>query len=207
VTRISHAEFSAAQQDFTRWWQAKQSPPASGRRLGYAQVVKLSIYRFHKEQGNRDVALAHFDQLVAGRLTNAQKIYRARLQLESYADWHEGSGVIVADHRVRLSLPLGNDVMFGGEISRVDVVGTRYRGVLLMSPISRNWQQETRMRLIQLAVARKYERQEEDVSVAVQLLDGNDLNEVTFDSGQLGTALEGANRIAERIRRALRRHR
>lgn len=205
MIRISHTEFSSAQQDFPRWWRAKQTPTTSGRMLGYAQVVKLSIYKFHKEQGNRASALAHFDRLVTGRLTNAQKIFRARLQLESYVDWYARSAVIVADQRVRLSLSLGADVVFGGEISRLDVSGNRYRAVLLSPAAPRNWQSETRIPLIQLAIARKYERDDQDVAVGVQLLDGTGLAEVTFGFDELATALATANRIADRVRRSLRR--
>ena len=127
MIRISHSELAAAQQDFAAWWRAKQAPTAGGRRLGYAQAVKLAIYKYHSLQANRSASLAHFDQLVSARLTNAQRIAQARLQLQAYIDWVEDSGVIVADHRVRLNLPLDGEVVLGGEISRIDMIPTGYR--------------------------------------------------------------------------------
>lgn len=104
MIRISHVELAAAQQDFAAWWRTKQAPATGGRRLGYAQAVKLAIYKYHSLQANGPASLAHFDQLVSARLTNAQRIAQARLQLQAYIDWVEGSGVIVADHRVRLNM-------------------------------------------------------------------------------------------------------
>ena len=91
MIRISHSELAAAQQDFATWWRAKQAPTTGGRRLGYAQVVKLAIYKYHSLQGNRQGSLAHFDQLVSTRLTNVQRIAQARLQLQAYIDWVEHS--------------------------------------------------------------------------------------------------------------------
>lgn len=205
MIRISHAEFADAQRDFAAWWRLKQAPPAAGRSLGYAQAVKLAIYKYHSLQSDRSASLAHFDQLVAARLTNARRIAQARLQLEAYTEWAEHSGVVVADHRVRLSLPLEVDVVLGGEVSRIDLQTTGYRAVLLMARIPPRWQHETRMPLIQLAVADKYQRSPNDVSVGVQLLDGTALGVANFEADARNAALESAVAIARQVRRATRR--
>lgn len=205
MTRISHTELSSAQQDFAGWWRAKQASAAGGRRLGYAQATKLAVYKFHLLQGDRARSLAHFDQLVARSLTNAGKIAQARLQLQAYMDWAEHSGVIVADHRVRLNLPLEIDVALGGEVSRVDIRRRGYRAVLLGTRFSSRWKQEGRMPLIQLAVASKYERAADDVVVAVQLLDGSGLEETSFDTDERDEAFATAVTLARRVRRMLSR--
>lgn len=202
MIRISHAEFADAQRDFAAWWRLKQAPPAAGRSLGYAQAVKLAIYKYHSLQSNRSASLAHFDQLVAARLTNAQRIAQARLQLQAYIEWAEHSGVVVADHRVRLNLTLEVDVMLGGEVSRIDLEPSGYRAVLLMARVPARWQQETRMPLIQLAVADKYQRSPNDVSVGVQLLDGTALTVANFEADARNAALESAVAIARQVRRA-----
>ena len=205
MIRISHSELAAAQQDFATWWRAKQAPTTGGRRLGYAQVVKLAIYKYHSLQGNRQGSLAHFDQLVSTRLTNVQRIAQARLQLQAYIDWVEHSGVIVADHRVRLNLPLEGEVALGGEISRIDMIPTGYRAVLLMARAPARWRQELRMPLIQLAVASRYDRPAADVKVAVQLLDGNGLDEGAFPTDVRDDALRSAVATAQQVKRALAR--
>jgi hypothetical protein len=202
VIRISHAEFADAQRDFAGWWRLKQAPPPAGRSLGYAQAVKLAIYKYHSLQSNRSASLAHFDQLVAARLTNAQRIAQARLQLQAYIEWAEHSGVVVADHRVRLNLTLEVDVVLGGEVSRIDLEPSGYRAVLLMARVPARWQQETRMPLIQLAVADKYQRSPNDVSVGVQLLDGTALTVANFEADARNAALESAVAIARQVRRA-----
>jgi hypothetical protein len=205
VTRISHSELSVAQQDFAAWWRLKQAPATAGRRLGYAQAVKLAIYKYHSTQSNRDASLAHFDQLVTARLTNAQRIAQARLQLQAYMEWTEGSGVIVADHRVRISLALEGDVVLGGEVSRIDLEPKGYRAVLLMAQVPARWRQEPRMPLIQLAIADKYQRSPDEVSVAVQLLDGTALTEAAFAANARDAATASAIAIARQIVRASRR--
>lgn len=202
MIRISHAEFADAQRDFAAWWRLKQAPPAAGRNFGYAQAVKLAIYKYHSLQSNRSASLAHFDQLVAARLTNAQRIAQARLQLQAYIEWAEHSGVVVADHRVRLNLTLEVDVVLGGEVSRIDLEPSGYRAVLLMARVPARWQQETRMPLIQLAVADKYQRSPNDVSVGVQLLDGTALTVANFEADARNAALESAVTIARQVRRA-----
>lgn len=201
MIRISHSELSVAQQDFATWWRQKQAPATAGRRLGYAQAVKLAIYKYHSLQSNRAASLAHFDQLVAARLTNAQRIAQARLQLQAYIDWTERSGVIVADHRVRLNLALEPDVVLGGEVSRIDLEPSGYRAVLLMARVPARWQQESRMPLIQLAIADRYQRSPDDVGVAVQLLDGTALNEATFAAPARETAFASAVAVARQVRR------
>ena len=207
MIRISHAELAAAQQDFAAWWRTKQAPATGGRRLGYAQAVKLAIYKYHSLQANGPASLAHFDQLVSARLTNAQRIAQARLQLQAYIDWVEDSGVIVADHRVRLNLPLDGEVALGGEVSRIDMIPTGYRAVLLMARAPARWKQELRMPLIQLAVANRYDRPATDVRVAVQLLDGNGLDEGAFPTGVRDDALRSAIATAQQVRRMLGRRR
>ena len=207
MIRISHTELAAAQQDFAAWWRTKQAPATGGRRLGYAQAVKLAIYKYHSLQANGPASLAHFDQLVSARLTNAQRIAQARLQLQAYIDWVEDSGVIVADHRVRLNLPLDGEVALGGEISRIDMIPTGYRAVLLMARAPARWKQELRMPLIQLAVANRYDRPAVDVRVAVQLLDGNGLDEGAFPNGVRDDALRSAIATAQQVRRMLGRRR
>ena len=207
MIRISHVELAAAQQDFAAWWRTKQAPATGGRRLGYAQAVKLAIYKYHSLQANGPASLAHFDQLVSARLTNAQRIAQARLQLQAYIDWVEDSGVIVADHRVRLNLPLDGEVALGGEVSRIDMIPTGYRAVLLMARAPARWKQELRMPLIQLAVANRYDRPATDVRVAVQLLDGNGLDEGAFPTGVRDDALRSAIATARQVRRMLGRRR
>lgn len=205
MTRISHFEIGLAQRDFTTWWRARQAPGPSGRRLGYAQAVKLSLYRFHRQNGDRQAALAHFDQLVARRLTNAKKIADARLRLEAYLDWVTQAGVLVADHRVRIALPLSPQVVLGGEVSRLDVTSGGYRAVLLGDRTSPRWRTETRMPLIQLAVGLKYDRPADDVTVAVQLIDGTGLEEASYGSSERERARVGAVAVARRIARQLSR--
>ena len=61
------------------------------------------------------------------------------------------------------------------------------------------------MPLIQLAVADKYKRANTDIDVAVQRLDGSDLEVVTFSRQELPASMDATAAIAHRIQKLLRR--
>ena len=80
-------------------------------------------------------------------------------------------------------------------MSRVDITSDGYRAILLglRKP---TWQQETRMPLIQRAMATKYERPEDEVSVGYQKLDGGELDVATYSQSALNEAENLARQLA-----------
>ncbi len=121
---------------------------------------------------------------------------RRRLyEFDTYIQWYESSGVIVADHRSRLDLDLENGLILGGTVSRLDITNDGYRAILLGSR-KPTWQQETRMPLIQRTMAAKYERPEDEVSVGYQNLDGSDLEVVVYSQTTLNEAENIARQLA-----------
>lgn len=154
-----------------------------------------------KTGGDRANAFAHFEAL-AIRFSDPRRIFDTRVRLESYVDWCEKTEVVVADYRVRLNLPLGRNVQLGGEVSRIDVDGERYRAVLL-GRIPRDWRTETRMPLIQLGVAARLQRDYRDVEVGFQRVDGERLSTVSFDNRRISRAREVGATIAARIETGL----
>lgn len=199
--RISHSEFGAARHDPAAWLRAKQTPVVGGRRLGYAQAVKLAIYKFHSSQGDRSSTLNHFDQMATRHFRNAAKITEARLQLDAYIEWAHDAGVIVADHRIRLNLALHGDIALGGEVSRIDIGPNGYRAVLLSGRAVGGWKQELRMPLIQVAVADRYDRTADEVSVAIQMLDGGGLDEASYSQKDRNSAFDNAVDLAKQLHR------
>jgi hypothetical protein len=89
----------------------------------------------------------------------------------------------------------------GGEVSRVDVIvaDDGYRGILLSDADDPQWQDQLRMPLLQRAIARKFERDEKDVVVGVQRLDGSDLQTHYYGARSIRDAEGEARTLAETI--------
>lgn len=196
--RIPVSELEFCSQDVAGWVRARLNPAGGGPRLGYAGTVKLAIYFFHKS-GNETAARAHLRDLLDRFQGSSQKI-AAEHEFESYLRWYRAHQPIVASHRVRLGLSLGNGVILGGEVSRVDVDVRNggYRAVQLGTPLA-GWRSELRMPLIQLGVAERYQRDAAEVRVGFQQLDGSKLSLVSFSEAELRAAEQRARGVAQRL--------
>jgi hypothetical protein len=86
-----------------------------------------------------------------------------------------------------------------GIISRVDVTSDGYQGVLF-GENQTNWKSQLRMPLIQKALADKYVRPVQDISVGVQAIDDLTLYVVTFSLRQIRQAEEAFMDLGERIK-------
>jgi hypothetical protein len=197
--RISHLEIERCSAN-PRAWVVEQLTSTSRPRWGYAQVTKLSIYRYHRT--NSDEAAFHYfdDILPRVGLREGQRADEQRQNLAAYIDWHRRSSVLVADVRLRIDLQLAANVIMGGEISRIDIALERggYCAVLLtetgaFSP------QELRLPLIQRAIALKYRREEREVWVGFQRLDGTALALTQFPKAAITRALIKARSITAEI--------
>ena len=200
--RISHSELEACRRDVSRWVAAKLNP-AAGPRAGYAGMTKLAIYKFHAT-GDADTARDHLRALL-GRFGDTGKKLSAEYQLDAYIDWAEREGLIVADRKVRLGFDLGSGLLLGGEVSRVDVdLQGGYRAVLL-GACDPDWRDELRTPLLQRAVARHFAREEGEVSIGVQELDGGDLQTVRYSEAEIDAAEARARIVAAQLAREFER--
>jgi hypothetical protein len=125
-------------------------------------------------------------------------------RLDNYILWHKSSGVVVAHTRIRLAHPLGNDVLLGGEITRLDVDPSagRYAAILLTNPPTFD-QDELRWPLIQLAIARQFARDVRLISVGVQDLSGGQIGRRSFSAKALAAAAGEAEGLSSEIQEAI----
>jgi hypothetical protein len=196
--KISHLELEACRRDVVRWVAARLAPGA-GPRAGYAGMTKLAIYRYHAT-GDAGAARDHLRALL-GRFGNEGKKLGAEYELDAYIEWAERSGLIVADRKVRLGYDLSSGISLGGEVSRVDVdLNGGYRAVLL-GTCDPGWRAELRMPLLQRAIADHFSRDEAEISVGVQELDGTGLQTVQYATDQVDEAEERARTVAAQLAR------
>jgi hypothetical protein len=138
--------------------------------------------------------------MIDRNFTNDSRIERLESDFESYVRWHRRSGVIVADSNVRLSYSLGGFLDLGGLISRLDMTDAGYRGIILGGGAP-NWRDQLRMPLIQDAIALKYGRPVDEVTVGVQGPDGGALEEQSYGSADIENARQEFRRLGEGVRR------
>jgi hypothetical protein len=196
--KISHRELEDCRRSPRTWWQARQS--AGGfRSFGYGQALLNAIHRYHRTNSAR-AARAHLQEMIERNFTDEARIDQLQADFASYIRWHRSSGVIVADSNIRLSYSIGSFFDLGGLISRLDVTGDGYRAIILGAGRP-NWQSELRMPLIQSAIALKYGRPVDDVSVGVQEPDGGALQEQSYTSSEIATARREFERLGKGVQR------
>lgn len=198
--RVSAAELGVCRSDPARWVRTKLSPSSGGPRPGFAGVTKLAIYRYHST-GSADVAREHLRTLLARFRSEFMKA-EAEANLDAYIAWCMRESPAVAARKARLNFDLGSGVILGGDVSRVDadIVSGGYRAVLL-GDAPAGWQRELRMPLIQRAIGRGFNRDELDVRVGFQRLDGSNLQVVSFATVDLDAAEQAARELAGAIAR------
>lgn len=196
--RISHRELEACAANPRRWVADRQGRAQFG--WSYDRVARASIYKFHRTSSQAE-ALEYFNQLLPRvRLKDGERAEASRTDLERYIRWSEVQRPLVADTCVRIELPLSAGVALGGEVSRIDVAidENGYRAVII-GAIPMDWTRELRMPLIQRAIARRCRRDEFDVRVGFQRLDGSGLHVVRFTERQIAAALERAETLAAQV--------
>ncbi|MGI9074282.1 MAG: hypothetical protein ACR2JB_23880 [Bryobacteraceae bacterium] len=198
--KISHKQLEECRQQPRQWLVNGARSYTGPRRLGYAQVLQLAIHRYHKDQA-ADAARQHMSTLIArADFRDPIRVDLTEASLDSYIDWHGSSSTITADHRVRLSLDLRGYLALSGELSRVDITPEGYRGILLGVP-PRGWRDQLRMPLLQRALATKYGRPVNEISVGIQDLDGSGLAVTSFSSRRIAEAERGFLDLGNQIRR------
>lgn len=198
--RISHTHLEQCRRNPAAWVASRRSASGSRARWSYSRVTKCAIYKFH-QTGSLAVALDYLRWLCERvHLHTQRRIAAGEEELRAYVAWCQSQGLVVIEHRFRITLPIGSNVLLGGEVSRLDFNTSKggYRAVLLGEPRP-DWRTELRMPLVQQAVALRFSRSPADVSVAVQRLDGSGLAAVRNSAQRIAAAEEEARQLAARI--------
>jgi hypothetical protein len=194
--KISHRELEDCRRSPKAWAQARTS--ASGFfTFGYNQALLNSIHKYHRK-GEAE-ARKHLRALIDEHFTNDSRIDQLEDDFDSYVKWHRQSGIVVADSNIRIAYSIGGFLELGGLISRLDMMSPGYRAVLVGIP-RETWRDELRMPLIQEAIARKYGRPVDEVSVGVQRPDGSHLDQHKFRSSDVARARSELSGLGETVR-------
>lgn len=197
--RVSHRDLATCERDPRTWLLAARAPK-HGRKRGYDEVVRRSIYAFHKENDAGVARRYLLDAIARAPLVDRARIRKAVETLDAYLRWYPAAGFFRAECGVRvlLSIP-GLALEMGGEVSRVDVRTDGYAGVLLGTHEA-TWGSELRMPLLQEALALRYKRDVSEFAVGVQRLDGSGLELRRYSSSARGLALRRFGRVGLRVK-------
>jgi hypothetical protein len=198
--RLSHTELAECLAD-PRGWLIKKRQTSGARTLGYDQILKLGILRFHKEGGVRPEDARQHIRAILGRQPKLRDEVRKKELLRrfgEYVEWYLAAEVIVGAVRTRVAVEVSASLTLSGEVSRVDVVEGGYRGILL-GRHSADWKDELRMPLLQLGLGNALARPVAEVGIGVQNLDGGGLQSTRFDSYAIARAQKRLRDLAKTL--------
>ncbi len=197
--KVSHRQLEECRRR-PRQWIASQLSPSTARSFGYAQALLLAIHRFHND--GPAAARQHLNNLIDLHLTNETRIEEIQDDLESYMHWINRTGTIIADSKIRIALDIGGFLTLSGEVSRLDVTADGYQAVILGEKPP-GWKQHLRLPLVQRAMSIRYGRPTHEIAVAMQDLDGSDLEALSFDEAEIGRAESEFRTLGDSVRHLL----
>jgi hypothetical protein len=196
--RISHTELEICLRNPSNWYVSARTASSHGYKMGYERALRLTIFHYHKTSATD--AREYLDRIVKKHnFKNAARVTEIENNLESYIQWAESESLKVADTQIKITLPLGF-LELRGQVSRIDVTAIGYRAVLL-GQAPPNWQQQTRMPLIQAAIGAMYGRPPGKIAVGFQELDGSGLQTVVYNRRQISAAGQRFRALGETVRR------
>jgi hypothetical protein len=162
-------------------------------------ALKYAIHRYHKTE-DAENARKFLQESVDRHFKNEARSTQILECLDRYMNWCGQTGVVVSDSKVPIKLNLGVWLELKGEVHRLDVLESGYRAILL-GEYPRDWSAQIRMPLLQRAVAYRYGRPAEAVSIGVQRFDGSGLVVQKFLQSQIQSAETEFKELSSRLHR------
>lgn len=195
--KISHTELELCLRQPRGWLREKLTTPPHPFKTGYNRALLLSIYRYHKTRQTTVARQYLRDIIQRKQFKDVERVDEIEVAFEAYVRWCETENIAVADSHVLIGLGSGY-LNLVGEVSRVDVTRDYYRAVLLGS-FPANWRNQLRMPLIQQAISTQFARPVGEVAVAVQRLDGSNLDVHSYSSNAITRAETRFRQLGRRL--------
>ena len=201
--RITHKQLETCRKDPIGWVADNISSQGSSIFLrNFDQCLEQAVFQFHKTR-QADLSKVYLEnRMKSAKFSDVEIFEDTRMKLNSYIAWFVNSGVTVAGGRFLLSMDLGSDITLGGFIGRIDLTQNGYRAILLEN-IMPAWDEDLRMPLIQIGIAKAFGRPINEVSVGIQELDASNLVVCCFKPEELATASHVAQYLSNQISREL----
>lgn len=202
--KIRHADLEEVRRDPVGWARRQGASASNRGGMSYTHLARLAIYQYHRT-GQLESALAKLSEYAkAYRRTDPSRLEQAEQRVAEYVNWNEATRPTVAKVKLNVRLQLGASLFVGGEVARVDFDPLGGYRALLIDDKESDLDSELRFPVLQLAVARKIERDPSDVAIGVQSIDDFYRIEVrTFSDRGLAAAKRELDRIAREVGRVL----
>lgn len=198
--KISHKELEACRLSPKVWLARRSAQESSGSqiRFSYNQALNYAISDLHRSN-NITLSLDKLNSYLK-KFKDEKRKELIRIRLIGYANWLKTAGVIPVDSNVTVNFPASGEWHLGGWVSRVDIIPTGYSAVLFAA-IVKEWREQLRMPLIQLAVAEKYGRPASEIRVGLQDLEDNQMVDFRFPKANLDAAVAEFMKLGDQIRK------
>jgi hypothetical protein len=192
---------------------ARANPTAYGQQLAsssYPGIMSRSYYmdwrdavlRWHTSGNSPLVIRSGLENTLEARFKNQQRIAETLDRFDTYVEHYSGSGLrnqrVRMDVVVPITLGLSDRFVVSGEVTRLDRAGYRYVACLIASKEA-EWKTELRMPLIQDAVAKKLNLDDDEVSVAVYCFGEGTYDEFAYSDAEIQAAYGELAQILQAI--------
>ncbi len=202
--KVPHGQIESCRADPVSWVRRRLGLSGDGifATRGFNAGLRDAICEYHRV-GSPSAAHEALSKYI-GAFKDENRKQENHDRLDNYIFWHKSAGIIVAHTRIRLVHPMGNDVLLGGDITRLDMdpLTGRYAAVLLTDSLPFD-NDELRWPLIQLAIARQFARDADLISVGVQDLAGGQIGLRSFSASVLALAEAEAQELSSEIQAAI----
>jgi hypothetical protein len=193
--RLSLSRLEEARRNPERF--AANMARAGGMKMSRTRALQLATYYFHRQDQDPDAALRYLVDLYSRNFKTPENLPKLEEHLQDYIADYKRRGTTTYQVQGRLAIPVTSDpdVLFTGELGRADLGGGHY-AVWLFGMKRFDWASELRMPLIQAAVAQRHGVGPDLVSVGWYFFEPGEYDAETFNSQQIESAREEAEKIA-----------
>jgi hypothetical protein len=194
--KLRHSGLESARKDPEAY--RSQAGEPGGFRLSKARALHLAVYEFHRLGGDLYGASEYLRALYEKNFKQPRDLNRLDDQLAEYAAWYLGSGLLVIERKLRISVPLGPGVDLVGEVPRLDMdpSGSGYAVWLFGKKTEDAWITELRLPILQAYFAERMKASLAEVSVGVYFFESGEPVQTQFDEPTVSAAWDEASAIA-----------
>jgi hypothetical protein len=192
--KIRHGDLEIARKDPIAWRRSLAG--RSGGGLSQHMLLLHAVHRFHRQGERIDQAIEHLHELFRRHYVKPADLARLEAQLVTYADAYRTQTGRAIGTRIRVSHPIGPDLVLAGEIARLDLIPGGGYAAWLFGRVTEPWHDQLRMPLLQQFVATRMGAPIHEVSVGFYRFDTGTYEGECFSCADIDAAVAESAGIA-----------
>ncbi len=165
--KIKHSELEKLRRD-PNSFKYTQGVNSERRNFSYATALRLSVFYFHKEQQNQFEAHQYLQNTCERNFKNAKRIENLHICLDNYISSFDALNHTVITTKYRLNATIFQNLILGGEISRIDLelYAPKYYAYIFTHSDD-DWKYQLRMPIIQYALSKEFNCSTKDINIGI----------------------------------------